>query len=170
MLKGKLGDLMDEYMVAIINGGVEDNGNIIYLGHNFNFNYHAECLIDYGVHKYPNISGFKNIDYMKEPNLPIYYLSLLNNIIFTNVSVDDEMRGMLYLPRTISDEQLKTLSQFIDLIYDFKVTIIYNLALVDGMVLGKDLDVLQNENMKEQIMKFVLERQTSKKERRTYNG
>ena len=117
MLKGKLGDLMDEYMVAIINGGVEDNGNIIYLGHNFNFNYHAECLIDYGVHKYPNISGFKNIDYMKEPNLPIYYLSLLNNIIFTNVSVDDEMRGMLYLPRTISDEQLKTLSQFIDLIY-----------------------------------------------------
>ena len=80
------------------------------------------------------------------------------------------MRGMLYLPRTISDEQLKTLSQFIDLIYDFKVTIIYNLALIDGMVLGKDLDVLQNANMKERIMKFVLERQTSKKERRTYNG
>ena len=160
---------MNEYMVAIITGDSEDNGNITYLGHNFNFNYHAECLIDYAVHKYPNISGFKNIDYMKEPNLPIYYLSFLNNIIFTNVSVDDEMRGMLYLPKIISDEQLKTLLQFIDSIYDFKVIVIYDLSLIDGMVLGKDLDVSQSENMKEQIMKYVLERQFVKKERRIHN-
>lgn len=170
MLKGKLGDLMDEYMVAIINGGVEDNGNIIYLGHNFNFNYHAECLIDYAKHKYSQILGFENIDYMIEPNLPLYYLSLLNNIIFTNVSVDDEKRGMLYLPREISDEQLNTLLSFMNLISDFKITIVYNLSLIDGMVFGKDLEVLQSENMEEQIMKFVLERQTPKKERRTYNG
>lgn len=159
---------MDEYMVAIIDG--EDNGNITYLGYQFNYDYHAECLIDYGVHKYPNISGFKNIDYMKEPNLPLYYLSLLNNIIFTNVSVDDEKRGMLYLPKEISKEQLNILLTFIDLVTDFKIVIVYDLSLIDGVVFGKDLDVLQNENMKEQIMKFVLERQTSKKERRTYNG
>ena len=103
---------------------------------------------------------------MREPNLPIYYLSFLNNIIFTNVSVDDEMRGMLYLPKIISDEQLKTLLQFIDSIYDFKVIVIYDLSLIDGMVVGKDLDVSQSENMKEQIMKFVLERQFVEKRKK----
>ena len=155
-------------MVAIINGGSEDNGDITYLG--YNFNYHAECLIDYAVHKYPNISGFENIDYMSEPNLPFYYLSLLNNIIFTNVSVDDEKRGVLYLPKIVSDEQLKTLLQFINSIYEFKVTMVYDLSLIDDMVLGKDLEVLKDEDMKDQIMRFVLQKQTSKKERRIYNG
>lgn len=157
-------------MIAIINGGSEDNGDITYLGYKFNYNYHALCLIDYAVHKYPNISGFENIDYMSEPILPFYYLSLLNNIIFANVSVDDEKRGMLYLPKNVSDEQLTTLLQFINSIYEFKVTIVYDLSLIDDMVLGKDLQVLKDEDMKDQIMKFVLERQTSKKERRTYNG
>ena len=159
---------MDEYMVAIIDG--EDNGNITYLGYQFNYDYHAECLIDYVIYKYPSISGFKKIDYMKEPNLPLYYLSLLNNIIFTNVSVDDEKRGMLYLPKEISEEQLNILLTFIDLVTDFKIVIVYDLSLIDGVVFGKDLDVLQNENMKEQIVKFVLERKKKKKERRTYNG
>lgn len=39
---------------------------------------------------------------MEDPNAPIYYLSLLNNIIFTNVSSDNEKRGVLYLPKEIS--------------------------------------------------------------------
>ena len=86
------------------------------------------------------------------------------------MSVDDEKRGMLYLPKEISEEQLNILLTFIDLVTDFKIVIVYDLSLIDGVVFGKDLDVLQNENMKEQIVKFVLERQTSKKERRTYNG
>lgn len=35
-------------MVAIINGG-KDDGNIEYLGFNFNFKFHALCLIDYAL-------------------------------------------------------------------------------------------------------------------------
>ena len=87
--------MMDDYMVAIINGGIDD-GKIDYLGHNFCFSYHGECLINYASLKYPHISGFSKLDYMKEPNGPIYYLSLLDNIIFTNISVDGEKRGVLY--------------------------------------------------------------------------
>ena len=64
-------------------------GKITYLGYKFNFKYHAQCLIDYASKKYPNISGFSKLDYMKEPNSPIYYLTLLGNIVFTNISVDE---------------------------------------------------------------------------------
>lgn len=153
-------------MVAIINGGSNDDGDISFLGHGFNYNYHAECLIDYALHKYPNISGFEKIDYMNEPNLPLYYLSILNNIIFTNISVDDEKRGMLYLPREISDKQLQTLLKFMDSISDFKTTIVRELLLIDGTVFGKDLDVSQKEDTKEEVKKYILKKQYLKREGR----
>lgn len=153
-------------MVAIINGESEDDGDIIYLGYNFNYDYHAQCLIDYAKYKYPQISGFENIDYMSEPNLPLYYLSRLNNIIFTNVSVDDEKRGMLYLPKKISERQLEILLNFINTVQEFKITIVYDLSLIDGMVFGRDLNILQLDNTKEEIEDYFLGRQYLKKERR----
>lgn len=161
---------MEEYMAMIINGDEENDGQITYLGHNFNFNYHVECLIDYAKEKYSNILAFENIDYMEEPNLPIYYLTRLNNIIFANVSTDDEKLGMLYLPKVITDEQLKTLLKFLNSIYDFEIMIVYDMSLIEGMVLGKDFEVSENEDAKDQIKKFILKKQFSKKERRIYNG
>lgn len=136
---------MYNYMVTIINGGKDDDGDLVYLGPNFNFKYHAECLIDYALKKYPNISGFKEIDYMDEPNLPIYYLSILNNIIFTNVSVDEEKRGILYLPKNISSKQQAVLFDFIKTISDYEIYIVYNMSLIDGMFMGTQFQT--NEKM-----------------------
>ena len=147
-------------------GGSDDDGDISYLGYQVNYDYHAECLIDYAKNKYPNISGFENIDYMSESNLLLYYLSLLNNVIFTNVSVDDEKRGMLYLPREISEKQVGILLDFMKLVVEFKVPIDYNLSLIDGVVFGKDLDVLEHEDPEEKIEDYFLRRQNLKKERR----
>ena len=59
-------------MAAIIN-----DEKITYLGYLFNYDYHAQCLIDYVSKSYSNIHGFENLDYMEEPNLPVYYLTLL---------------------------------------------------------------------------------------------
>lgn len=148
---------MDDYMVAIINGGKED-GKITYLGYKFNFKYHAQCLIDYASKKYPNISGFSKLDYMKEPNSPIYYLTLLGNIVFTNISVDGEKRGMLYFPRKISDEQVKVLHQFIKTINFYDVWIVYHMTMVDGMVVGESFDVSKNFSLEKQIDNFIFEK------------
>lgn len=131
---------MDNYMIAIINGSKDDDGEISYLGHNFNFNYHAQCLLDYASKKYPEIYGFSNLDYMDEPNSPIYYLSLLGNIIFTNISVDGEKRGVLYFPKKITDKQVDKLYKFIDSISDYNVWIVYDMAMVDGMFIGETFD------------------------------
>ena len=148
---------MDDYMVAIINGG-KDDGNIEYLGFNFNFKFHALCLIDYALKKYPQITGFQNINYMEEPNLPVYYLSLLNNIIFTNISVDDFKRGMLYLPKNISDVQKEVLYEFIKKIVDYDVLVIYNMSLADGMVVGETLDFNDNIVLEEKLNNYFKKR------------
>ena len=158
---------MDKYMVAIID---KDSDDIIYLGYSFNYDYHAQCLIDYATERYQVISGFESLDYMNEPNLPIYYLLLLKNIVFTNVSVDDKKRGMLYLPKDISSKQLEKLSRFLDEVSDFDVTIIYDLLLNDGMVIGKELPISKELDLKHQSERFISQRQYSKKKEGHRNG
>ena len=53
-------------MVALIT----EDGKLNLLGYLFNYNYHAQCLIDYALEKYPQITGFKSINYMEDPNAP----------------------------------------------------------------------------------------------------
>ena len=146
---------MDDYMIAIINGSKEDDGKISYLGHNFNFNFHAECLLDYASKKYPEISGFSKIDYMDEPNSPIYYLSLLGNIIFTNISVDGEKRGVLYFPKKITNKQIDTLYEFINSILNYNVWIVYDMAMVDGMFVGETFDFDKEVDLKSKIDEYI---------------
>lgn len=146
---------MDDYMIAIINGSKEDDGKINYLGSNFNFNYHAECLLDYAFKKYPEISGFSKLDYMDEPNSPIYYLSLLGNIIFTNISVDGEKRGVLYFPKKITNKQIDTLYEFINSILNYNVWIVYDMAMVDGMFVGETFDFDKEVDLKSKIDEYI---------------
>ncbi len=120
-------------MAAIIN-----DEKITYLGYLFNYDYHAQCLIDYVSKSYSNIHGFENLDYMEEPNLPVYYLTLLNNVVFTNISTDDEKRGILYLPRELSNQQIQYLSDFMKVVDDYSVLIVYNLVLDNDMVIGTE--------------------------------
>lgn len=139
-------------MAAII----DDNGNISYLGYKFNYTYHAQCLMDYASKKYPNISGFDKIDYIDEPNMPVYYLSLLNNVIFTNVSVDDEKRGMLYLPKNMSLKQIDRLLKFVDTVLEFNIVLVYDLSLSEGMVIGKEVSEVQKDDIANFITKSNL--------------
>ena len=118
---------------------IEEDGNIEYLGYDFSYSFHGLCLIDYGLKKYPNIS-FDVIDYMKEPFLPMYYLTRLNNIVFTNISTDDEKRGMLFLPKQVTSSQVKSLNEFLKQIKDFEVNILYDLYK-DEVVSGQEPDI-----------------------------
>lgn len=129
---------VSNYMAVVI----EDNGNINYLGLDFSFSFHDECLIDYAKDKYPKVALFENIDYIDQPLVIVYYLTKLRNIVFTNVSVDDEKRGMLYIPDSLTDKQIKPLNDLMSKIMDFKVYIEYDLHY-DDMVMSSEM-VLNN--------------------------
>lgn len=145
-------------MAIVINGGANDDGKINYLGYLFNYSYHAQCLIDYATKKYSNIEGFNDLNYMEDPNAPIYYLSLLNNIIFTNVSSDNEKRGVLYLPKEISKKQLEALYEFALSVLDFDISVVYDMCRIDEMTVGEVFELDKQENLKEKLDDYVLKK------------
>ena len=134
---------VSDYMAEVI----EEDGKINYLGYDFSYSFHALCLMDYGKKKYPKIS-FDKIDYMEDPFLPIYYLTRLNDIVFTNVSTDDEKRGMLFLPQKVTSSQVKSLHEFISQIKDFEVSIGYDLVK-DDMVVCKETSLEDKDFLNE---------------------
>ncbi len=134
---------VSDYMAEVI----DDEGKINYLGYEFNYSFHALCLMDYGMKKYPKIS-FNKIDYMDDPFLPIYYLTRLNNIVFTNVSTDDEKRGMLFLPKVVTKKQIDTLYGFLEEIKDYEVNIGYDLAK-EEMVVCKEASLDDEDFLKD---------------------
>lgn len=152
-------DDIEDYMAVVIN----DDCAIDYLGYGFNFGYHAECLIDYALRKYPYISGFKNLNYKDDPNSPFYYLTLLNNIIFTNVSVDDGKYGVLYLPKVVSEKQLQTLYDFSKMILDFETYIIYDMTRVNGISVGKAFDFDKKLDLESELDEFVNQKKLVKR-------
>lgn len=152
----KVMEKVEDYMAVAIDSDGETN----YLGYSFNYNYHALCLMDYASKKYPNISGFENIDYMADPNKPVYFLTRLNEAIFTNVSVDDGKRGMLYLPKKMSEKQIQALYDFAEEVADFGVCVVYNMGLVRGVVVGKTFDFNSDLKLTDKLHDF-----TSRKKR-----
>lgn len=142
---------VSDYMAVVI----DDNGNVDYLGQDFNFSFHDECLIDYAKNKYPKVSSFKNIDYMDQPLAIIYYLTKLRNVVFTNVSVDDEKRGMLYMPDGLTDEQIKSLNDLMSRVLDFKIYVEHDLVY-DDMVMSSEMVL----NSMSELNEFCIKRKT----------
>ena len=70
--------------------------------------------------------------------------------------MDGEKRGILYLPKDINEEQLKTLYDLTYLILDFDVCLVYNMSRLDGTTMGKTFDFEKGMNIKEQLDDFVL--------------
>ncbi len=122
-----------DYMAVVI----EDNGQTSYLGYDFSFSFHDACLIDFLQKKYAGCDLFKKINYMQTPSLPIYYLNKLGYVVFTNVSVYEEKRGMLYMPDSLTDKQIKSLKKLLKKIWDFNVYVEYDLVY-DDFVLSSE--------------------------------
>lgn len=143
---------VSDYMAVVI----EDNGSVNYLGRNFSFPFHDACLIDYAKRKYPTADVFNKIDYMEYGNLPIYYLNKLSNIVFTNISVDDEKRGMLYVPDYLTDVQVESLNKLMEMVVDFNIYVEYNLKF-DEFVLGSEFILSDLNELNNFCMKRIIE-------------
>ena len=154
-----------DYMAVVINGDKDDDGQINFLGFQFCYDYHDECLIHYGKNKYPDMLAFNDIDAINDPNMAIYYLIKKNNIVFTNVTTDQtQKRGMLFLPDEITKKQIKSLYDLSDLLEDFEIFIVYDL-IFDDMVIGKCFENDKVLKIGDLITQFLDENNISKKKR-----
>ena len=137
---------MDDYMVAIINGQNEGDidGNIDYVGRLYlkndtgildsnevdldKYRNHVDHLLKYGRETYPNKVIFNKMPDNVEFRVPIFFLSILDNIVYLNVSTEKYGRhGWIFMPDEVSDKQKETLYEFARKLFNVNVSLFYNL-------------------------------------------
>ena len=139
---------ISDYMAIVIN----ENSNIDYLGYLFNYSFHANCVNDYIKLKYPD--EVKKVEQIDDQLAPFYFLTHHNKVIFTNISTDDEKRGMIFFPDRITAGQKQSLDKLIKEISDYHLDIVYNLTMYDDFVMGDEFqsDALNNKDL---VNKFI---------------
>ena len=110
---------INDYMAAVI----DKKGHIDYLGYQFNYPFHAACLKAFLLEKYSAVEEVNNMDYMEEPFIPMYILTEMNSIIFTNVSTDNKKSGIIYFPKHMYRKQVVPLYHLIERANDFEILI-----------------------------------------------
>ena len=137
---------MDDYMVAIINGQNEGDidGNIDYVGRLYlkndtgildsnevdldKYRNHVDHLLKYGRGKYPNKVIFNKMPDNVEFRVPIFFLSILDNIVYLNVSTEKYGRhGWIFMPDEVSDKQKETLYEFARKLSNVGINLFYDL-------------------------------------------
>lgn len=150
---------MDSYMIAIINGQYEGDidGNIDYVGRLYyenengfldeneidldRYSNHVDHLLRYGKEKYLDESIFKKIPDNVEFWVPIFFLGVLDNIVYLNVSTKKFGRhGWLFMPDEVSDKQKEALYNFAGTLSNVSIDLFYNLNLNDGLVEFQEYD------------------------------
>ena len=149
---------IDDYKALIING-VNDqgdiDGNFDYVGILDEYVFHVDALIDYAIEKYPGVKIFQKIPDNCEFDVPIFFLTLLNNIVYLNVS-DKKYgkKGLLFFPDEISLKQKENLYALAKKLFNVSITIIYDLDFDDGLVKNKDFSFKRGISFEEMLDEF----------------
>ena len=150
---------IEDYKAVIIKGTNDKSndvdGNVDFIGAIGECDYHIDCLLSYAVEKYPDVSIFKRIPSNCEPDVPIFFLTWLNNVVYINISGRNmSNRGMLFLPDEISDLQMHLIYELAKQIPKAKVNIIYDLDFDDGLVYSKEFNYKNDKTFKQTLDSF----------------
>ncbi len=157
---------VDDYKVVIITGenkkSDDKDGEVIYVGPIDDYSFHIDCLIDYTRERYPNVNVFKQINDRCLPNVPIFFLTWLNSIVYVNLDSERAGRGgMLYMPDAISEKQRAVLLEMAKELPLNNVDIVYDMDFDDGEVLAKEFQYTGDQNFAD-ILNKCLEQDAKK--------
>lgn len=135
---------LEDYKAIVING-INDkgdiDGNVDFVGKKDEYDFHVDCLLDYALEKYPDVQVFRVIPNNCEPDVPVYFLTVLNNIVFLNVSGGrNGKRVLVFMPDEISSRQKEVLYEFAKKYTNINVDIVYNMDFDDGLVYSEEFD------------------------------
>ena len=150
---------VDDYKVVIITGENEKSddkdGELIYVGNSKDYSFHIDALIDYSINKYPSVNVFKHINDRCLPCVPIFFLTWLNSIVYTNTSSDRIGKcGMLYMPDEISDKQKEVLLELSKTLPKSNVDIVYDMDFDDGEVIGTEFGYKRGQDFVDALNDF----------------
>ena len=150
---------IDNYKALIING-VNDksndvDGHVDFVGPIGECDYHIDCLLEYAREKYPNVSIFQRITDRCEPDVPIYFLTWLNNVVYINISGNRNGKyGMLFLPDEVTENQMKEIYELVKQIPKAHVDIVYDMDFDDGFVISKEFNYERGKAFEESLNEF----------------
>ena len=153
---------IDDYKALIING-INDkgdtDGNIDYVGNLDDYGFHVDALLDYALKKYPDVQIFQKIPNNCEFDVPIFFLTWLNNIVYINVSDSRHgKKGIIFFPDEISVKQKEVLNEMAHKLSNVNVTVIYDMDFDEGLVYSQEFDVqrgLSFEKILDEFFKSV---------------
>ena len=135
---------INDYKAVIINGvnnKGDIDGNIDYVGDLDEYGFHIDALIEYALEKYPDVQVFSKIPSNCEFDVPIFFLTWLNNIVYVNVSdVKHGKKGIVFFPDEVSLKQKDALYDFAKGLSNVNITVIYNMDFDDGLVFSHEFD------------------------------
>lgn len=152
---------IDDYKALIINGTNDKSddvdGHIDFVGPIGECDYHVDCLLEYACEKYPNVSIFSRIRSLSscEPDVPIFFLTWLNNVVYINISGNRAGKyGMLFLPDEISEKQVAAIYELCKQIPMSHVDIVYDMDFDDGYVVSKEFNYKNGHGFEELLDDF----------------
>lgn len=159
---------IDDYKAVIITGvndkSADGDGEVRFVGHLDDYSFHIDCLIDYTREKYPNVNVFKHINDRCDSNVPIFFLTWLNSIVYINISGNRVGRyGMLFLPDEISDKQKEVLLELSKAIPKAHVDIVYDMDFDDGIVDAKEFDYKSGKGFEKLLDEFLRQKEKKSK-------
>ena len=151
---------IDDYKLVIITGENEKSddidGEVIFAGKNEDYSFHIDALIDYSRGRYPNVNVFQHINDRHLPNVPIFFLTWLNSIVYANTSSERAGNcGMLYMPDEISEKQREALLKLAEAIPTAQVCIVYDMDFDDGEVKLKEFKYKKSHSFYEALNEFL---------------
>ena len=134
---------IDNYKVVIITGkndkSEDRDGEVIFVGPLSDYSFHIDCLLDYARRRYPDVRAFQQMNDRCIINVPIFFLTWLNSIVYINISSEKTgKRGILYMPDEVSEIQKKQLLKLAQSISNAYVDIVYDMDFDDGEVQEED--------------------------------
>ena len=151
---------IDNYKALIISGTNDKSndvdGQLSFVGPIGECDYHVDCLLEYALDKYPDVQIFKRIPSNCEPNVPIFFLTWLNNVVYINISGRRVGKyGMLFMPDEVSEKQMAQINELVKMIPKAKVDIVYNMDFDDGFVDFEEFDYKNGQGFKETWKEFL---------------
>lgn len=144
---------MDDYKIAFIYGITDEQrkteeGKLEFYGENIENSFHSAYLVEFIQEKYSDFKVFQNLNHRHQPEMIAYLLSrVCHHIVFLNTTKDVEKygkTGTFIMPEDNSDKQWETLFLFCDSIPDYRISINYDITLVDGLLDSKSLSSTEN--------------------------
>lgn len=154
--------MVDDYKLVIIVASehpILEEGTLVPYGKMQDDKRHALCVCEFLKEYYPDFPDLQKLADSK-PELSIFCLQKLGNIIFTNLSSIEEIKkktgkiGMVFMPDYYSMNQQISLENLMNQLEDYQIGIVYHSTYINDQLNDSYLHPMDDEKPIETLKRY----------------